>query len=103
MKRCKPRRNNPAAASNTIANATSPTISTWRNRCCDRPAVEPRELPSAHLLAGLDGGANALILETDLLDRIAICQMSGSLTQTAYGLLSDIVAIAREGTPVRRA
>jgi len=66
-------------------------------------SVEPRELPATHLLAGLDGGANALILETDLLDRVAICQMSGSLTQTAYGLLSDIVAIAREGTPVRRA
>ena len=57
--------------------------------------VEPRELARDHLLASLDGGANALILETDLLDRIAICQMAGSLTQTAYGLLSDIVTIAR--------
>ncbi|MDQ3418566.1 MAG: homoserine dehydrogenase [Acidobacteriota bacterium] len=57
--------------------------------------VEPRELPADHLLATLDGGANALILETDILDRIAICQMAGSLTQTAYGLLSDIVTIAR--------
>jgi homoserine dehydrogenase len=57
--------------------------------------VEPRELPRDHLLASLDGGANALILETDLLDRIAVCQMAGSLTQTAYGLLSDIVTIAR--------
>lgn len=58
--------------------------------------VEPRELPRDHLLACLDGGANALILETDLLERIAICQMSGSLTQTAYGLLGDIVTIAGE-------
>ncbi len=33
MKRCRPRRNNPAAASNTIANATSPTTSMCRNRC----------------------------------------------------------------------
>lgn len=57
--------------------------------------VEPRELPGDHLLAVLDGGANALILETDILDRIAICQMAGSLTQTAYALLSDIVTIAR--------
>ena len=60
-------------------------------------AVEPRELPSTHLLAALDGSANALILETDLLERVAICQMSGSLTQTAYGLLADIITIAREG------
>ena len=58
--------------------------------------VEPRELPSTHLLAGLDGSANALILETDILERVAICQLSGSLTQTAYGLLADIVTIARQ-------
>ena len=58
--------------------------------------VEPRELPADHLLATLDGGANALILTTDLLDRIAICQMGGSLTQTAYVLLSDIITIGRE-------
>ena len=57
--------------------------------------MEPRELPADHLLAGLDGTANALILETDLLDRMAICQLSGSLTQTAYSLLTDIIAIAR--------
>ena len=57
--------------------------------------VEPRELPGDDLLAGLDGSANALILETDLLDRIAICQLSGSLTQTAYALLSDLISIAR--------
>jgi homoserine dehydrogenase len=57
--------------------------------------VEPRELAGDGLLAGLDGSANALILETDLLDRIAICQLSGSLTQTAYALLTDLVSIAR--------
>lgn len=57
--------------------------------------VEPRELPRDHLLAGLDGSANALILETDLLERIAICQLSGNLTQTAYALLTDIVALTR--------
>ena len=57
--------------------------------------VAPRELPGSNLLATLDGDANALILHTDLLNRIAICQLSGSLTQTAYALLSDIVTIAR--------
>ena len=57
--------------------------------------VEPRVLPADHLLAGLAGNANALILETDLLDRIAIAQLSGSLTQTAYGLLTDIISVAR--------
>ena len=57
--------------------------------------VAPRELPRENLLAGLGGSANALILETDVLDRIAICQLSGSLTQTAYALLTDIITIAR--------
>jgi homoserine dehydrogenase len=58
--------------------------------------VAPQELPREHLLANLAGDANALILETDLLNRIAICQLSGNLTQTAYALLSDLVTIARE-------
>jgi homoserine dehydrogenase len=57
--------------------------------------VAPQELSQEHLLAGLTGDANALILETDLLNRIAICQLSGNLTQTAYALLSDLVSIAR--------
>jgi homoserine dehydrogenase len=58
--------------------------------------VEPRELPQDHLLAGLAGDANALVLETDLLNRIAIGQLSSSLTQTAYALLGDLIAIARQ-------
>lgn len=57
--------------------------------------VAPEELPQDHLLAGLAGDANALILETDLVNRIAITQLSGSLTQTAYALLSDLISIAR--------
>lgn len=61
--------------------------------------VEPRELPADHLLGGLAGNANALILHTDLLNEIAICQLSGSLTQTAYALLSDIISIARATSP----
>jgi len=38
---------------------------------------------------------NALVLQTDLLGEIAICQLDGSLTQTAYALLSDVVTIRR--------
>ena len=58
--------------------------------------VEPRELPQDHLLATLAGDANALILDTDLLNRVAITQLGSSLTQTAYALLSDLVSIARQ-------
>jgi homoserine dehydrogenase len=60
-----------------------------------RGRVGPVELPGDDLLAGLRGQANALVLRTDLLDRIAVCQLDGSLTQTAYGLLADIVTIRR--------
>jgi homoserine dehydrogenase len=60
-----------------------------------RARVALRELPTTHVLAGLDGSANALILQTDLLDRVALCQLSGDLTQTAYALLADLITVAR--------
>ena len=57
--------------------------------------VAPETLPGDDLLAGIEGQQNALILQTDLPEEIAIVQRSGSLTQTAYALLSDLIAIAR--------
>jgi homoserine dehydrogenase len=66
-----------------------------------RTSVRPVELPESDLLAGLRGMANALILQTDLLGEIAICQLSGSLTQTAYALVSDLVTIRRRQRPSR--
>ena len=57
--------------------------------------VGPVALPAGDMLAGLRGQANALILQTDLLGEVAISQLGGSLTQTAYALLSDLVTIAR--------
>jgi homoserine dehydrogenase len=61
--------------------------------------VAPVELPDDDLLAGLRGQANALLLETDLLGEIAVCQLSGSLTHTAYALLSDLLTIRRRQAP----
>ena len=66
-------------------------------------SVRPVELPEGDLLAGLRGQANALVLQTDVLGEIAICQLSGSLTQTAYALLSDLVTIRRRQTPAPHA
>ncbi len=66
-------------------------------------AVRPVELPETDLLAGLRGMANALVLQTDLLGEIAICQLGGSLTQTAYALLSDLVTIRRRQPRAPRA
>jgi homoserine dehydrogenase len=58
-------------------------------------AVEPVELPASDLLAGLDGKANGLVLRTDLLGEIGICQLEGNLTHTAYALLSDLITIRK--------
>ena len=60
--------------------------------------VAPEALRGDDLLAGLDGQQNALILKTDMLEEIVIVQRSGSLTQTAYALLSDLIRIARDVT-----
>ena len=60
-----------------------------------RPGRTARTADGHICSAALDGGANALILQTDLLDRIAMCQLSGGLTQTAYALLTDLITIAR--------
>jgi len=66
-------------------------------------SVRPVELPETDLLAGMRGMANALVLQTDLLGEIAICQLSGSLTQTAYALLSDLLTIRRKQQPAPHA
>ena len=61
------------------------------------------ELTETDLLAGLDGPQNAIVLETDLLGDIAIVELGSGLTQTAYALLADLVAVARTVTPRTRA
>lgn len=64
-----------------------------------RVALE--ELRGDDLLARLEGQQNAIILETDLLEEIAIVQRGGGLTQTAYALLSDLISVARDVTAPR--
>ena len=59
-------------------------------------AVMPTELAPHDLLANIHGTANALIFQTDLLGDVAICQLGGDLTQTAYALVSDLIAIRRQ-------
>jgi homoserine dehydrogenase len=56
--------------------------------------VAPEELPTEDHLARLDGMANALEISTDLLGTIVVTQLEGGLTQTAYGLLSDLIEVA---------
>src|SRR4029077_3443229 len=65
--------------------------------------VAPETLADDDLLAMLEGQQNAIILQTDLLEEIAIVQRSGSLTPTAYALLSGLMAISRAGACPRGA
>lgn len=58
-----------------------------------RVSVGPEELPEGDLLAGLRGQQNAVVFETDLLEDVAIVQLGGGLTQTAYALVSDLAAL----------
>jgi homoserine dehydrogenase len=57
--------------------------------------VEPELLEHNDPLAGLVDLNNALYLTTDLLGEVGIVQRSGSLTQTAYALLSDVSRISQ--------
>jgi homoserine dehydrogenase len=63
-----------------------------------RVRVGVEELPSSHLFATLEGQQNALQLDTDLLGSFTIAQLGGGLTQTAYALVTDLVAVARRFT-----
>lgn len=57
--------------------------------------VSLEALPADDLLARVEAQHNALLMRTELLDEIAIVQRGGSLTHTAYALLSDLITIAR--------
>jgi homoserine dehydrogenase len=58
--------------------------------------VQLVELPETDLLGSLENQQNALVLKTDVLGEIGIVQRGSGLTQTAYGLVADLVAIERE-------
>jgi len=62
--------------------------------------VGVEELPADHLFSTLGGQQNALQLETDLLGSLAIAQLGGGLTQTAYALVSDLVTVARRSASI---
>jgi homoserine dehydrogenase len=56
--------------------------------------VEPEMLAAGDPLAGLTDTENALYLRTDLLGEIGIVQREGTLTQTAYAVVSDLTRIS---------
>ena len=57
--------------------------------------VEPEMLDVDDPLAGISDMQNALYLDTDLLGEVGIIQRSGSLTHTAYALVTDLARISQ--------
>jgi homoserine dehydrogenase len=60
-----------------------------------RAEVRLREVDPSGPFGSLDGPANALRLDTDLVGPILITQLEGSLTATAYALVTDLVHVVR--------
>ena len=58
-------------------------------------SVQLEELPADDPLGSLDGQANALELDTDVLGRVVITQRDGGLEKTAYALFADLMAVAK--------
>jgi homoserine dehydrogenase len=63
-------------------------------------SVAPKQLSREHPLAGVNGATNAVSLNTELLGTVTVTGPGAGRTETAYALLSDIVAIhnARSGS-----
>lgn len=58
--------------------------------------VRAEVLPLTDPLAAAHGTSNLLFLRTDLMGTIGVLSLAPGVEQTAYGLFSDVVCIARE-------
>ncbi len=63
-------------------------------------SVLPTEIDTSDVFYTIDAFSNVLTLETDLMGTLIIIEKDPTLTQTAYGLFSDLLSIisARKGT-----
>lgn len=60
-----------------------------------RLRVRAEVLDKSDLLTAVTGTSNLLVLETDLMGQLGVFTIDPGLEQTAYGLFSDVVDIAR--------
>lgn len=68
--------------------------SAFRNAAGEVTAkVEPAALPLTHPLASVSGPTNAVSFDTDLLGTVTVSGPGAGRIETAYALLSDIIAI----------
>ncbi|MFT3875124.1 MAG: homoserine dehydrogenase [Propioniciclava sp.] len=61
--------------------------------------VCPIALENIHPLAGISGATNAVTFDTDLLGQVTVSGPGAGRVETAYALLSDIIAIHAQGGP----
>lgn len=61
-----------------------------------RLRVRAEVIKETDLLASARGTSNLLLLHTDLMGTIGVLSISPAVEQTAYGLFSDLVDVARE-------
>jgi homoserine dehydrogenase len=66
-----------------------------------RASVAPQRLALDHPLAGVNGAANAISFATEMLGAVTVAGPGAGRIETAYALLSDIVAIHR-AAPTRQ-
>lgn len=55
--------------------------------------VQPIALPGEHPLAGISGATNAVSFSTDLLGAVTVSGPGAGRVETAYALISDIIAV----------
>ncbi len=60
--------------------------------------VRIAEIEAGHSFAGIAGTSSILSLQTDLMGEITLIESHPTVTQTAYGLLNDIIEVAT-GSP----
>lgn len=68
----------------SVARATDGTVSA---------RVAPMALPEDHPLTGISGPTNAVTFSTELVDQVTVSGPGAGRMQTAFALLSDIIAI----------
>jgi homoserine dehydrogenase len=69
--------------------------SAWLEGGVIRATAAPEALDRDDPLASLHGLDNAIVFRTDLLGDIMVTERDGSLTETAYALLTDLVTVRR--------
>ena len=52
-------------------------------------------LDANDILASVRGTSNILVLDTDLMGRVGTVELSPGVEQTAYGVFSDVIDIAK--------